>query len=111
MMGEVLSNSTPHHVVVASPFQLGWKAVAVRSKQLPQGEFGGAAPAYKDGAPDIAPEDEEAVVVEGLEDDEVEEGMVAATARVLVLAAFDEAVEAALVADDAGLELDKAPAL
>lgn len=41
MMGEVLSNSTPHQVVVASPFQLGWKAVAVKSKQLPHGLQGG----------------------------------------------------------------------
>ena len=39
-IGEDLSNSTPHHVVVASPFQLGWKAVAVKSKHLPQVLFG-----------------------------------------------------------------------
>lgn len=51
------------------------------------------------------------MVVEGREDDEVEEGVVAATARVLVLAASDEAVEAALAADDAGLVLDEVPAL
>ena len=46
-----MSNSTPHQVVVASPFQLGWKAVAWRSKQLPQGELGGAAPALLEGEP------------------------------------------------------------
>ena len=57
MMGALLSNSTPHHVVVASPFQLGWKAVAVRSKQLPQGLLGGAAPALDEGEP-VEPDDE-----------------------------------------------------
>lgn len=49
MMGEDLSKLTPHQVVVASPFQLGWKAVAVSWKQLPQGLLGGAAPAKVDG--------------------------------------------------------------
>lgn len=57
-MGEDLSNSAPHQVVEASPFQLGWKAVAVRSKQLPQGDFGGAAP-EEDGEPVDELEDEE----------------------------------------------------
>lgn len=56
MMGALLSNSTPHQVVVASPFQLGWKAVAVRSKQLPQGLLGGAAPALDEGEPAEEPE-------------------------------------------------------
>lgn len=58
MMGADLSNSTPHHVVVASPFQLGWKAVAVRSKQFPQGLLGGAAPALAEGE-EVEPEDED----------------------------------------------------
>lgn len=57
-MGADLSNSTPHQVVVASPFQLGWKAVAVRSKQFPQGLLGGAAPALAEGE-DEPEEDEE----------------------------------------------------
>lgn len=58
MMGALLSNSTPHQVVVASPFQLGWKAVAVRSKQLPQGLLGGAAPALDEGEPAEEPDDD-----------------------------------------------------
>ena len=52
-MGADLSKLTPHQVVVASPFQLGWKAVAVRSKQLAHGELGGAAPALEEGEEEV----------------------------------------------------------
>lgn len=66
MMGADLSKLTPHQVVVASPFQLGWKAVAVRSKQLPQGLLGGAAPALDAG--EVPDEEDE------LEEDEEDDG-------------------------------------
>lgn len=80
-MGAVLSKLTPHQVVVASPFQLGWKAVAVRSKQLPHGLLGGAAPAYLEGVPanfwfvtddnDVVPVEDDPGAEE-VEEDEVE---------------------------------------
>ena len=82
-MGAVLSKLTPHQVVVASPFQLGWKAVAVRSKQLPHGLLGGAVPAYLEGDPanfwfvtddkDVLPDEVPVEDDAGAEEVEVEE--------------------------------------